>query len=347
MKKAKKIKVGVIGLGRVSHKHIQDSIKKIEGLKLEAVCDIDKKKAKSIAKKERVKCYFDYRDLIKDKDIDLVSISTPNYLHYQMGILTANNGKHCVMEKPIALNFPEGQKLVRAFRKAGKYIFPVLQVRYNPAVQITKDCIVNKCLGKILTGVLSIHWTRPQQYYDESPWKGSKALDGGGLLSQAIHYLDIMQYILGPAKSVFGKTDTAAHKIEVEDIANAIIDLKNGARINFDFTLCAYPHNIGCSLTILGEKGTVKIGGLAMNELTIWKVKGIPRPLVPKGLSPNVYAKGAYVGSCPNHKLVYLNIIDVLINGKESFVNGKDALESLRIVDGIRLSSYKKKEILL
>jgi UDP-N-acetyl-2-amino-2-deoxyglucuronate dehydrogenase len=262
-------------------------------------------------------------------------------------MLVAKSGKHCVMEKPISLNFLEAKKLTDAFDKSAGILFPVLQVRYNPAVITVKKFIDDGMFGRIHTAVLSIHWTRPQEYFDESNWKGRKKLDGGSLLTQAIHYIDVLQYVLGGVRSIYAKIDTVAHNIEVEDIANAILDLKSGARVNFDFTICTYPQNMECSLTILGEKGTVKIGGLAMNKVEYWDVKDTPVPNIPEGLPPNIYAGGAYVGSCPNHQAIYGNVVDVIIRGKENHIEGKDALESLKIIDGIVASSITKKEIVL
>jgi UDP-N-acetyl-2-amino-2-deoxyglucuronate dehydrogenase len=172
-------------------------------------------------------------------------------------------------------------------------------------------------------------------------------MDGGSLLTQAIHYIDITQYILGPAKSLFGKFDRVAHDIEAEDIANAIINFKSGTRANLEFTICAYPHNLECSLTILGEKGSIKIGGIAMNKCELWEVENAPQPYIPEGLVPNQYAGGMYVGSCPNHKSIYQNLVNTVIHGKESFLKAEDALESLRIIDGIKKSSEQSKEIIL
>lgn len=339
--------IGIVGLGRILPRHLDDSIKQINGLKLVAVCDKDEKVAKTLAKKENVPYYTRYQDLVNDANVDVVSVLTPNYLHFEIGMYTAKNGKHCVMEKPIALNYKQALQLVNAFKRYKRTLMPVLQNRYNPPARITKEYVKQGKLGKILTAVLSIQWTRPQEYYDESPWKGKKNLDGGSLVSQAIHYIDIMQWILGRAKSIAAKIDTVGHNIEVEDIANAILDLKTGTRVSFDFTVCTYPHNLGCALTILGEQGTIKIGGLAMNKIDIWKVKDTPLPYVPNALLPNIYAEGMYAGSIPNHRLIYDNLVNVLLKGKKSFIKPEDALESLKIIDGIIKSSNARKEIFL
>lgn len=343
----KTLKVGVIGLGRIAPRHIDDSIEQIPELELIAVCDSDKKLAEKVAKDKKVKYYTDYRKLVKDKDVDIVSICTPNGFHEEMALYVAKHNKHAVVEKPLAISYKQAKKVVEEFEESKGILFPVLQVRYNPAVQALYQAVKNDYLGKIYSASLIVRWTRPQSYFDESNWKGTKKMDGGSLMTQAIHYIDVTQYVLGPAKSVFGKLDQKAHRTETEDMANAIIDLKGNIRVNLEFTINTYPHNLECSLTVLGQKGTVKIGGIAMNKIDLWEVNNVPPPNISGGNDPNIYAGGMYVGSCPNHKSVYQNVVDVLINKKPSFTQGKDALESLRIIDAIRKSSKLNKEVKL
>lgn len=334
MKKKKVLGVGIVGLGRILPKHLEDSIKQIDGLKLAAVCDENKEAAKNLAKKEKVPYYTRYQDLVNDNNVNVVSVLTPNFLHFEIGMYCAKKGKHCIMEKPIALNYRNALQLVNTFKKHKAILLPVLQNRYNPAIGLVKEYVRQGALGKILTAVLSVHWTRPQQYYDESSWKGTKKFDGGSLLTQAIHFIDAMQWILGRTKSVIAKVDTVGHKIQVEDIANAIIDLQSGTRVNFDFTVCTYPHNLQASLTILGQTGSIKIGGTGMNMIDFWEVKNTPPPYIS-------------AGPFNNHKFIYQNAVDVLRDHKQNFIKAEETLESLRIIDAILLSSKKRKEIFL
>ena len=251
------------------------------------------------------------------------------------------------MEKPISLNYKDAKKLVDIYTHSKVKLFPVLQVRYNPAVRILKNYVSSEKLGKIYTASVVIRWTRPQEYFSKSNWKGRLKKDGGTLLTQGIHYIDVLQYVLGKAKSVYGKLATVAHKIEVEDISHAIIDFESGVRAGLEFTVCTYPHNLECSITVMGEHGTIKMGGQAMNACEIWEVKNTPKPVIPDGVLPNQYAGGLYAGSCPNHQSIYKNLIDVLVYHKPSFIESCDALESVRIIDGIRKSSQQNKEIFL
>ena len=192
---------------------------------------------------------------------------------------------------------------------------------------------------------LVIRWTRPQEYFSESDWKGTALMDGGALLTQAIHYIDSAQYILGPAREVFGVMVRKAHEIEVEDMAQALIQFNCGTHATLEFSINTYPHNIECSLSLMGEKGTVKIGGLAMNQIDYWNVANVPKPEIPVGNQPNVYAGGMYTGSCPNHKQIYQNVANHLLYGRPNLLSADEALEAIKIIDGIKASSEKKRTI--
>lgn len=341
----KKLKVAVIGLGRIYPRHIDDSINQLNELELVAVCDIDKKLAQKVGKKYQVQAFNDYKEMIKNTKVDIISICTPNATHYDIGLYLAKQNIHTIMEKPLAINYEKTKKLIEAYEASKATLFPVLQVRYNPAVIALKQYVDQGFLGKIFSANLIIRWCRPQEYFNESPWKGTKKIDGGTLLTQGIHYIDVMQYVMGCVDSLYAITDLKAHKIEVEDMANAILNFKSGARANLEFTVNTYPKNLECSLTVLGEYGTVKIGGNAMNEIDIWEVKNTPKPVIPRGLEPNVYANGMYIGSCPNHIMIYKNLVNVLIEGKKSYIEAKDALESIKIIDYIKKSNDEKKTV--
>ena len=341
----KKLGIGIVGLGRIFPRHLDDAIKQLSELELVAVCDVRKKIVDQLAKKEKVKGYTDFKKLIDDPRVDVVSVCTPNIFHFPIGLYVAKKNKHCVMEKPVAMTYKESKKIVDAFQKSKGILFPVLQVRFNPSVQALYQAVKDNYLGKIFSASLIIRWTRPQAYFDKSVWKGTIKMDGGSLLTQGIHYIDVMQYVLGHAKSVFGKMSKAIHKIEVEDTAWAIVDFKSGARANIEFTINTYPHNLECSLTVLGEKGSIKIGGVAMDKIEIWEVANMPQPKINGGIQLNTTTFKIGVGSSPNHKAIYQNLVDVLIYEKKSFLKGTDTLESMRIIDGIKKSSKLKREI--
>jgi UDP-N-acetyl-2-amino-2-deoxyglucuronate dehydrogenase len=172
-------------------------------------------------------------------------------------------------------------------------------------------------------------------------------MDGGSLLNQGIHYVDIMQWILGPVRSVFAKVDTVAHEIEVEDIVLATLHFENGAYATFEFTLCTYPNNVENSISILGTKGTIKIGGPALNKIEHWEVSETPLPLLAEGLAPNVYAGGMYQGSCPNHHRIYEDALNHLLEGRRGVVDPAEALKSIRIAEAIYESARTGKEVMI
>lgn len=339
---SKKLRFGLIGCGRISKQHVA-SMQKLSQVELKAVCDLIPQRARQY----KVDWTTDYRQLIKRDDIDIVSVCTPNGLHAQMGITIAQAGKHCLMEKPLAINLQQADQMLAAFKKARKKLFVVKQVRFNPPVIALKNALTQQKLGKIYNATLIMRWCRPQEYYDNDSWRGTKKLDGGALLNQGIHYIDLLQWFLGPVKSVYAQTDKLAHKIEIEDFCLAILKFKSGAYGLIEFTVCAFPCNLECSIAILGSKGSVKLGGLAANEIHTWQVANIPQPKLASSLAPNVYAGGLYQGSCPNHIYVYQNIIDCFQKKTTIITNGQEARKSLEIVEVIYKSSKQNKEIKL
>lgn len=342
-----KIKLGLIGCGRISTQHFA-SMEAIPEIELRAVCDIKEGRAREIAQRYKIDWYKDYRELLKRDDLDVVSICTPNGFHVPMGIEAAKKGKDVLMEKPLGINLKEVDKLLNYFKKAKRKLFAVLQVRFNPPIQAVKKVIDENKLGRINNAALLIRWQRPQKYFDQDEWRGTKRLDGGTLLNQGIHYIDILQWFFGPVESVFAKKDTVAHKIEIEDIVTALLKFKKGIYTTLEFTICTYLRNLECSISILGSKGTIKIGGLASNEIETWEVKNLPKPYLPQGISPNMYANGLYQGSCPNHLFVYKNIVRYYQGNKSAFItDGNEARKSLEIVEAIYCSAKTNEEIFL
>ena len=340
----KRIRFGLIGCGRISIQHLA-AFDLVPQAKLVAVCDVLPERAEKIAKERGVDHTTDYRKILERDDVDVVSICTPNGTHLAIASDAAKSGKHAIVEKPLAFTEEEVKQMAKTFASAGKILFPVLQVRYNPPIQVVRQVIKDGRLGKILNAAVVIRWTRPQSYFDNDAWRGTKAMDGGSLLNQGIHYLDILQWVLGPVRSVFGKVDTLAHKIEIEDFALALVRFSSGAYGTIEFSLNTYPRNIEGSITIMGEKGTIKIGGAAMNKIEFWEVDQLPMPQIPEGIAPNVYAGGMYQGSCPNHFRVYEDVCAALNGEKKEYVDVNEALNAVRIADALYVSAREGKEV--
>jgi len=339
------INFGIIGCGRISNQHLA-SIKNLPSAKLVMVCDVLEDRAKKIAAEEKVEYCLDYRELLDQKNIDVVSICTPHGLHAQMAIDTARAKKHALVEKPMTLNTAEIDDMIKEFKKAKRKIFPVLQVRFNPPVQYLKKLIKQNELDDIFHAALVIRWTRPEEYYDLEDWRGTKRMEGGSFLTLGIHYLDVLQWLLGPVKSVFAKINRVGHSnIEIEDALIGVISFKRGTIATVEFTTCTYPHNLECSISLLGKKGTVKLGGQAVNEIEVWEVENLPRPVLPTGLAPNVYAGGLYQGSCPNHVFVYQDLIENLNGTNSKYLDAQEARKTLEIIEGLYKSAECNQEI--
>lgn len=337
------IKIALVGCGRISKMHLQ-SIKSIPDLQLVALCDIDPEK-KTLAEKWNVPMYSDHKSLLEKEEFDVLAIATPNGTHYDIAMDSVKANKHILLEKPVTIKNEEADNLIEAAEKQSVKFFAVKQVRYNPAVQVLKQAVDEGKLGKIFSTSLVVRWTRPQAYFDDSNWRGTLELDGGTLLNQGIHYVDIMQWIVGMPNSVYAIKKTLCHDIEIEDFVMSMLYWDNDTIGNLEFTMNTFPHNLECSLTVMGEAGTVKLSGSAMNEIEIWEVKDYPRPPISEGLPPNVYAGGLYQGSCPNHIYVYQDLVKALGSANHIYINGKEARKSLYIVNAIYESSAEAKVI--
>lgn len=340
------IQAALVGCGRISQVHV-DAIEQTEGVELAAVCDVNEAKTRFYADKFQVPSYEQIDPIIRDEHIDLVVIATPNGTHYPIAKACFESGKSVLLEKPITIHTEDAFDLIEEADRSGARFFAVKQVRYNPSIQLLKKYCDAGRLGRLFSASLVVRWTRPQAYFDQSDWRGTKELDGGSLLNQGIHYVDIMQWIMGDAASVFGYKETCCHRIEIEDIAFGLVRFKTGASGTIEFNINSYPNNLECSLTVLGDKGSVKLAGAAMNEIEIWQVQDSPRPTIPSGFSPYVYAGGLYQGSCPNHIYVYRDLVRAFQDEEEIVVDGKEALKSLQIVNALYESAEKGKEIKL
>jgi len=345
MKMNKKIKFGLIGCSRISSQHLGSMEYLKDEIQLVGICDKVKTKAKEFGKKYRVDWYTDYKKMLERKDIGIVCVCTPNGLHAEMSIAAANSNKHVLVEKPIALNIQEADQIINAFKNNNKKLFVVKQVRFNPTVIVVKNIIKEGSLGKIYSASLIVRWTRPQSYFDEVSWRGTKKLDGGALLNQADHYIDILQWFLGPVKNIIAKTDTVAHQIETEDEAFAILEFANGAYANLEFTINTYPHNLECSITILGSKGTIKIGGNALDQINIWEVENYPKPQIKDNIPQKAYELGLFKGASPRHIFVYQNIIEHFNNYKDVAIDGREARKSVEIIQAVYKSAKEGKQI--
>jgi len=325
-------KFGIVGCGRIAQRHAEH----INNFgKLTAVCDIVSEKANDLADMYNAKSYNDIDEMLKsEKDIEVISICSPNGLHAEHSIKSLNAGYHVLCEKPLALNVEDCGKMISAAESANKRLFVIKQNRYNPPVAAVKKAIDEGKLGKIYSVQLSCFWNRNDDYYFNS-WKGTKELDGGTLYTQFSHFIDLLYWMIGDVKQVKAFSKNFSHKgvIEFEDTGVVIVEFANEAIGTINYTVNSYKKNMEGSLTIFAEKGTVKIGGQYLNELEYQNIDNFVIADLPKGNKPNNY--GNYIGSMSNHDKIYQNVIDVLENNGKITTNSFEGLKTVDIISKI------------
>ena len=332
-------KFAVIGCGRIAARHAQH-INNIGVLR--AVCDIKADRATALAETYEANAYFNIEDLLaEEKEVDVISICTPNGLHSIHTIMALQAGFNVLCEKPMAISVSDCQAMIEAAEKADKILVVVKQNRFNPPIAAIKKAIDENKLGKIYSVQLNCFWNRNFKYYNESDWKGSRAMDGGTLYTQFSHFVDLLYWMLGDIKEVNGLIGNFAHQetIEFEDNGVVTMRFESGAIGSIHYTVNSYKKNMEGSLTIFGEKGTVKVGGQYLNELEYQQIENYQISNLPKGNPANNY--GEYKGSMSNHDKVYENLIEALDGRAEIATNGFEGLKTVEIIEKI----YKQSTI--
>ena len=326
------IQFAIIGCGRIAERHAEHIHN--QG-KLTSVCDIIPEKAIALAERYKARYYTSLDELLaNEKEVEVVSITTPNGLHCEQTIKSLRAGKHVLCEKPMAINVHECGEMIKEAEKANRRLFIVKQNRFNPPVKAVKDLIDEGRLGNILSIQLSCFWNRNPSYYENS-WKGTRNLDGGTLYTQFSHFIDLLYWMFGDVRSVSAFTNNSNHSgiIEFEDQGVVILEFYTGVLGTIHYTVNAFEKNMEGSLTVFGDKGTVKIGGQYLNELEYQKIQDYEIKDLPKGNPPNRY--GSYVGSMSNHDKVYENLISVLKGNGIIATNGYEGLKTVEIIDRI------------
>lgn len=333
-------RVALVGCGRIAGTHFE-ALGKIPALRLTAVCDILPERAQAAGEQLGVPFFTSYEKMLAEASCDVVTICTPSGLHPQHGILAAKAKKHVVCEKPMAITLSAADKLVEACDDAGVRLFVVKQNRLNPAIQLLKRAIDRRRFGRIYLANTTVRWARPQEYYDQAPWRGTWEFDGGAFMNQASHYVDLIQWLVGPVESVMAKTATLARRIEAEDTGVAILKFRSGALGVMEVTMLTYPKNLEGSITILGELGTVKIGGTAVNRVEHWQFADYDdddKRIEQAATSPpNVYGFG--------HEAYYRNVLAVLRGEARPDTDGRSGRKSLEIILGVYESAKTGQEV--
>src|SRR5262245_49197945 len=333
-------RVGVVGCGRISKNHF-DAITRIDGLTLAAVADVDVARANAAGETLGVAAYKSVDEMLRSADVDIVSICTPSGIHSAQGVIAAKAGKHVITEKPMSITLAQADELVKACDNAGVQLFVVKQNRLNPPIQLLKRAVDKGRFGRIHLANVTVRWQRPQEYYDAEPWRGTWEFDGGAIMNQASHYVDLIQWLVGPVESVMAKTATQARRIEAEDSGVGILKFRSGALGVIEVNVLTYPKNLEGSITILGERGSVKVGGTAVNRIEHWVFADYDDDdkLVDSVATapPNVYGFG--------HEGYYRNVVAVLRGQAKPETDGRAGRKSLELILGIYESAKTGREV--
>jgi UDP-N-acetyl-2-amino-2-deoxyglucuronate dehydrogenase len=337
----RKIRFALVGCGRISANHFASLERHAERAELVAVCDNRPEALAAAVQKTGAQGFSSLDALLAGSDADIVALTTPSGLHPRQAIRVAQAGRHVLSEKPMATKFDEGMQMVRACRDAGVKLFVVKQNRLNTTMQLLKRAIDEKRFGRIVMVNVNVFWTRPQSYYDDAPWRGRWDLDGGAFMNQASHYVDMVDWLVGPVDNVHAYTATLARDIEAEDTGVMSLRLRSGGLASINVTMLTHNKNFEGSITVLGEKGTVRIGGVAVNEIQHWEFAD-KRPEDEQVTSAN-YAPPSVYGF--GHPLYYDNVINTLRGEADAAVDGYEGLRSLEVIiaayrsarDGVRV----------
>ena len=343
------MKYALIGCGRISTNHIKAAVH--NGLEIVAVCDIEEGHMEEVLKKHglekdtSIMRYTDYHKMLEEIPLDLVSIATESGLHGKIALECIKRGIHAIIEKPMAMSLDEADQIIALSEKNGVKVSACHQNRFNLAVQEMRKALEAGRFGKLSHGSIHVRWNRGRAYYGQAPWRGTWAQDGGTLMNQCIHGIDLLRWMMGDeVESVYGVTRQQFHNyLEAEDIGMAIVKFKNGAIATIEGTTNVYPQNLEETLYLFGEKGTVKLGGKSTNTIDVWdfadetdadkKNKGL------KEAASNVYGNG--------HASLFEDMVDAVENNRKPYVDAYAGRRALEMVLAIYKSQKTGKTVKL
>lgn len=341
--KDRKIKIALVGCGRISKNHLA-AIQASEQLELDAICDTNASCVESMASSYGAKGYISLTEMLQHSDADLITLCTPSGLHPAQTIQIANAGRHVITEKPMATRWQDGLAMLNACNEAKVRLFVVKQNRFNKPVQLLKKAIMQQRFGRIYLIGINVFWARPQSYYDQAPWRGTWEFDGGALSNQASHYVDLLHWLGGPVQSVQAMTGTLGRNIETEDTAVLNIKWRHGALGSMAVTMLSYPKNIEGSIIVIGEKGTVKIGGIALNKIEQWEFADTAEEDKKAVMEAN-YETASIYGF--GHSLYYNNVVNVLQEKGDVPIDGREGLKTLELLIAAQRSARAQQIISL
>lgn len=332
----------IIGCGFIAKKHAL-AIENIEAAKLVAVCDKIPENMDFYVKEYGATPYENMEEMFEQEAIDVVCVCTPTGAHEAIAIEAAKAKKHIILEKPIAMTLQQADNIIKTCRENNVKLAIVHPNRFRPVVQELKKILDQNLLGKISHANAIVNWNRNQEYYDQSPWRGTKAYDGGALMNQAIHNVDLLVWFMGEVEEVYSMEATRLRKIEAEDVSNGVVRFKSGALGIIQAATTVYEKNFEESITIFGEKGTVKIGGTNAIYFEFLNIDGMPK----EKESALIEKIESDPWGVPGHQRIIEDMIDAVKNDREPAINGEEARKSLELVLSLYQSAEENRPIRL
>jgi predicted dehydrogenase len=339
------LRFALIGCGRIAVRHAELlGRRRIVGAELAAVCDVVAAKAERIGRQFSVPHFEDMHEMMRTVAVDVAVVLTESGNHAAHVIALAQYKRDIVVEKPMALTLEDADAMIRACDAAGVRLFVVKQNRFNVPVVKLREALEQGRFGRLVMGTVRVRWCRTQAYYDQDKWRGTWALDGGVLSNQASHHIDLLEWMMGEVDTVFAKSATALVKIEAEDTAVVLLRFRNGALGIIEATTAVRPKDLEGSISVLGEHGSVEIGGFAVNEMKVWNfaTRLVDDDNVMAKYSvnpPNVYGFG--------HQAYYEHVVDCIVHDKQQLVDGLEGRKSLELISAIYESIETGREVQL
>ena len=340
----RKLRFALVGCGRIAANHLDSLARHAERAELVAVCDSDPAALAAAVTRTGAQGFAQYAQMLAQADslgVDCVVLATPSGLHARQVTEAAQAGLHVMTEKPMATRWADGLAMVRACDEARVRLFVVKQNRRNRTLLLLRQAIQAGRFGRIYMVTVNVFWSRPQSYYDSAAWRGTWEFDGGAFMNQASHYIDLLDWMVGPVESVMAYTGTLARDIEVEDTGVAALRWRSGAMGSVNVTMLTHPKNLEGSITILGENGSVRVGGVAVNKIEHWAFAQ-PHEM-DAGLDDASYQTTSVYGF--GHPLYYDNVIRTLRGECEPETDGREGLKTLELLIAMYLSARDGKRV--
>ncbi|MBO1511773.1 Gfo/Idh/MocA family protein [Metabacillus bambusae] len=322
------VNFAIVGCGHIAKKHAE-AIEKAENAKLVAVCDKIPESMQYYKEKYDVQTFTELDDMLhEDNNIDVINICTPSGFHANIAIQAANAKKHIVVEKPISLTLEDADAIISSCRENGVKLTVVHPNRFRPAIKELRELMDSGKLGKLSHADATVRWNRNQAYYDQAPWRGTKNLDGGVLMNQAIHNLDLLVWLMGDLDEVYSMSATRLRNIEAEDVSVGVAKFKNGALGIIEAATTIYPKNLEESISIFGETGSVKIGGVTASFVEHLDIESMDKEEIDQIIER---VKADPLGK-PGHQCIIEDIVEAIKTNRDPIVSGEDGKKALELV---------------